>query len=237
MKRKRFTFTELIVVICCIGILAILVLPAWSQAQGNSKTMQCQKNLKSLGEFMLSYADENDAVTPDPYYDKKQCLVFRPINYTRLGTVNRFGISVIAYDYMENPDILVCPEDAGGPAFAEAYRKWRSAPEPYNVSSMAMMSYGITYPRKITTENFALAADNWYDKKCNHLDKTYNTVFSDGSAKARTDEDFLSTRPSGESIYDVLFVMGIVLSPEYDTIKNRNGGDNKRAIPTCLYQL
>ncbi len=237
MKKKAFTLTELIVVVCCIAFLAALASPLLAQAQGNSRTAQCQKNLKALGEFMLSYTDDNDSVTPDSYYDKKLCLVFRPLNYTRIGTKNRFGISTLTYDYMDKPDILTCPEDTGGPAFAEAYRKWRTAPEPYNASSMAMMSYGITYPRKNGSGNFALAADNWNHKKRSHLDKTYNTVFADGSVRSRVDENFLVVRESGEYIYDVIFIMGIVMAPEYETIKDRMSGSYKSAEPTCLYKL
>jgi prepilin-type N-terminal cleavage/methylation domain-containing protein/prepilin-type processing-associated H-X9-DG protein len=64
MKRKIFTLIELLVVVAIIAILAAMLLPALSKAQGKARIAKCQGNLKQLTYGFLTYGEDNDGQGP-----------------------------------------------------------------------------------------------------------------------------------------------------------------------------
>ncbi|MDB6026696.1 MAG: hypothetical protein JWM68_2919 [Verrucomicrobiales bacterium] len=63
--KRAFTLIELLVVIAIIGILAALLLPAVSRANGKAKRTTCLNNLKQVNLGLRMYADDNGDTLPN----------------------------------------------------------------------------------------------------------------------------------------------------------------------------
>lgn len=59
-----FSLIELLVVIGIIGILASLLMPAFSRAKGKANDTKCISNLRQIGIALSIYADENQGRLP-----------------------------------------------------------------------------------------------------------------------------------------------------------------------------
>ena len=64
--KQGFTLIELLVVIAIIAILAAMLMPALQQARERAKTSTCANNLKTLGNIMTFYTDDNKGYLPYP---------------------------------------------------------------------------------------------------------------------------------------------------------------------------
>jgi prepilin-type N-terminal cleavage/methylation domain-containing protein/prepilin-type processing-associated H-X9-DG protein len=91
-KSSGFTLIELLVVIAIIGILAALLLPAFSRAKENSRCTACAQNLKQIGLALTLYAGDNQDLFPLPQQPTGRWP-------EQLGR------------YYVNPKLMVCPTD------------------------------------------------------------------------------------------------------------------------------
>lgn len=57
---KGFTLIELLVVVAIIAVLISILLPALGLAKKQAKQLLCNTNLRSMGQAMMLYADENN---------------------------------------------------------------------------------------------------------------------------------------------------------------------------------
>jgi len=63
-RHRGFTLIELLVVIAIIGVLAALLLPAFSRAKAKSRNAVCLSQLRQLGIATRLYTDENNNLLP-----------------------------------------------------------------------------------------------------------------------------------------------------------------------------
>ncbi len=67
MKRDAFTLIELLVVIAIIALLLAIVVPAMSMAKEMARRTVCANNLKSLGQGVMLFAEDNDDKLPNTH--------------------------------------------------------------------------------------------------------------------------------------------------------------------------
>jgi prepilin-type N-terminal cleavage/methylation domain-containing protein/prepilin-type processing-associated H-X9-DG protein len=94
---KAFTLVELLVVIGIIALLISILLPALGRAREAAMGVQCQSNLRQIGQSIIMYAGDNQGLLPYGYWDG--------MYNTHTGR-NAFGLTVL---YWSNWSVLIQP--------------------------------------------------------------------------------------------------------------------------------
>ena len=96
-EQPGFTLVELLVVIGIIVILITMLMPAMAAARRQARTVQCQSNLRQLGQTLVIYAGQWQGWVYPPWRGGDELPIER--------------WPAILYKGVWNPPILLCPED------------------------------------------------------------------------------------------------------------------------------
>lgn len=98
-KPGGFTLIELLVVIAIIGILASMLMPAFSRAKRSAQSVACVSNLHQLGFALNCYVQDNGNFLP-------ACALLPSVN------TNLPSITVPLLPYLgKNQNVFRCPAD------------------------------------------------------------------------------------------------------------------------------
>jgi prepilin-type processing-associated H-X9-DG protein len=102
--RTGFTVTELLVVIAALALLLALLFPVLQRARQAALSAACQVNLRSIGQAMRIYADENrDAIPGSPVTTGRYIWCDDGVNFTLapgISSTKNPGPCVDIYDFM-----------------------------------------------------------------------------------------------------------------------------------------
>jgi prepilin-type N-terminal cleavage/methylation domain-containing protein/prepilin-type processing-associated H-X9-DG protein len=116
-RRSGFTLAELLVVTGIIAVLIGLLMPSLARARRQARTVQCQSNMRQVGQALVMYAQRWNGwiYPPGPGAWTKQddgTIVETPKD-------QRWPVHVFKPP-VHNPPVLLCPSDEN-PAFEHSY--------------------------------------------------------------------------------------------------------------------
>ena len=213
MQNRGFTLVELLVVIAIILLLVTLLLPSLTLAREAARRAVCAANLHHLGLAEQLYAGDNDGWTPvlfnywstaaedrggDPRYGYFAWYVF-----ARSPQGEKFGLGLLAYDYISDGHITYCPSQKDHSH--TSYDAWRIGwiyfekivpdPHPSNPGGYLGVQTGLwtRSSRRLQESPLAICGDMWYWTHSwrSHLQEGVNNSYTDGATLwfARDDPD------------------------------------------------
>jgi len=96
-RKRGFTLVEMLVVIGIIVVLMAILFPVFTIVRKKARKTQCTGQLHQIALALKTYAENNNGRFPPP----------------PMLVAGRYegGLSALYPDYIDNTDILICPED------------------------------------------------------------------------------------------------------------------------------
>lgn len=234
-RPHAFTLLELLVVIGIIGLLIALLLPSLEKARESAIALKCANNLRTIGQSLSMYSNENHGAYPRTRYVPDAPLAFG----TNPAAVDPFGpggpatndVTAALFLLVRNErmpvEMFVCPLDdvnawerdrASDPGNRSNFTDYKrnlgySFADPY--PGKAAEAAGYTFTNHLRA-GFALAADmnpgtgDLRNSK-SHENAGQNVLYADGHVQWETSP---LVGIDGDNIYSAK--SGAVLAPPVD---------------------
>jgi len=154
-----FTLVELLVVIAIIGLLLSILTPSLVRARATAKRLACAHNLRQINLALNLYLDGNDHTYPCA----SDRVSTKPVYWLWMGRGWRRFVEPYLGDRIDvnNPSVLLCPQDRTDPAKYEstsyAYSMaFYHSPEQIDAMSDQSDTYSNPQP-SIPQRSFAVA--------------------------------------------------------------------------------
>jgi prepilin-type N-terminal cleavage/methylation domain-containing protein len=108
--KKGFTLVELLVVIGIIAVLISMLLPALNRARQQANLINCQSNLRSIGQMMTIYVTENNGWLPPAWSSLNYFTVADTLTLLNNKTTTSTGINDT--NSGANPDAFIPVQDS-----------------------------------------------------------------------------------------------------------------------------
>jgi prepilin-type N-terminal cleavage/methylation domain-containing protein/prepilin-type processing-associated H-X9-DG protein len=116
-RQRAFTLVELLVVIGIIALLMSILLPTLNKARESAKRVQCQSNLRQIGQAMIMYANANKGGLPYTSWndatrlDQEDWLWWQKIRRTPVDRIEESSLKKYLNFTRTKLDVLRCPSD------------------------------------------------------------------------------------------------------------------------------
>jgi prepilin-type N-terminal cleavage/methylation domain-containing protein/prepilin-type processing-associated H-X9-DG protein len=116
-RQRGFTLVELLVVIGIIALLMSILLPTLNKARESAKKVQCQSNLRQIGQAFVMYSNANKGKLPYSSWndatklDPQDWLWWQKIRRTPVDRIEESAIKPYLNFSKTKLDVLRCPAD------------------------------------------------------------------------------------------------------------------------------
>jgi general secretion pathway protein G len=98
LRTKAFTLIELLIVVAIIGILALIVMPNFLNAQVKAKVARSQADIRTIANAIMAYRIDNNNIPPIPRSNGTSTIIrpmhlsvlfnlTTPVNYISIGSL------------------------------------------------------------------------------------------------------------------------------------------------------
>lgn len=104
--RSAFTIIEVLVVVIVISILAGMIFPAIGRSRENSGKVQCENNLKQIGQAIHTYCNNNGGVAP---FEKPSAATHPTVIWDGVVLRRPVGLGLLYTDLGRELRTFYCP--------------------------------------------------------------------------------------------------------------------------------